>query len=52
MLPHNLLNVLDARELRSLVEAEILGVLVITREVISGAPLTAFGVGGSRGERW
>jgi len=52
LLPHNLLNVLDARELRSLVEAEILGVLVITREVISCAPLTAFGVGAPRSERW
>jgi len=48
---HNLLNVLDARNLWSLVGGvRVLGMLVVTREVRSGAPSIALSVGCLRGE--
>ena len=50
-LPNNLLNVLDARDLRSLAGAGILRVLVITREVRSDTPLIVLSMGGSYGKR-
>jgi len=48
---NNLLNVLDAMDLRSIAGARILKVLIITREVRSSAHLIVLYVGGSRDKR-
>jgi len=51
-LSNSLLNILDVRDIQSLVATRILEVLFITGEVRSSTPSIALSVSGSRSKRW